>query len=114
MKELSIHIQVYPLSSTRRDAYRFEADEFDFSPSVEESDAGCLFNCDKDVTVTTPAADVMADFSIPLPAIVEFSDTEGRKYRVGCPQIPALVSVAPNLNSSTLRIRCGMVRPPLL
>lgn len=32
MKELSIQIKIYPVTSMRQDVYRFMADEFEFTP----------------------------------------------------------------------------------
>ena len=40
MKELSIQIKVYPVSNMRQDVYRFMADEFEFTPVPESSEAG--------------------------------------------------------------------------
>ena len=85
MKELSIQIKVYPVSNMRQDVYRFMADEFEFTPVPESSEAG---RC--------------------------FTDTRHRSFRIGDKKIPAIVSISPNLNSATLKIECKMLSSPLL
>lgn len=114
MRELSIQISVYPVSKMRQDIYRFVADEFTFAPVPEDSEAGRCFNCNKDITVDLPPANVIQDFSSGRFAIVEFRDTRYRKFRVGDNKIPAIVSIIPNLNSATLKIECKMLKSPLL
>ena len=54
MKELSIQIKVYPVSNMRQDVYRFMADEFEFTPVPESSEAGRCFNCNKDISISLP------------------------------------------------------------
>ena len=44
---LSIQIKVYPVSNMRQDVYRFMADEFEFTPVPESSEAGRFFSEDR-------------------------------------------------------------------
>ena len=62
MRELSIQLNVYPIAKMRQDIYRFIADEFTFSPVPEDSEAGRCYNCNKEITVDLPPADVIRDF----------------------------------------------------
>lgn len=114
MKELSIQIKVYPVTSMRQDVYRFMADEFDFTPVPEFSEAGRCFNCNKDINISLPPSGVMKDFLAGRFCIVEFTDTRHRNFRIGDKKIPAIVSISPNLNSATLKIECKMLSSPLL
>jgi hypothetical protein len=114
MKELSIHIKVYPVTRMRQDVYRFMADEFDFIPVPESSEAGRCFNCNKDINISLPPSGVMKDFLAGRFCIVEFTDTRHRIFRIGDKKIPAIVSISPNLNSATLKIECKMLSSPLL
>ena len=75
MKELSIQIKVYPVSNMRQDVYRFMADEFEFTPVPESSEAGRCFNCNKDISISLPPSGVMKDFLAGRFCIVEFTDT---------------------------------------
>lgn len=114
MRELSIQIKVYPVNKMRQDIYRFTADEFDFTPISEMSEAGRCFNCNKDIVVSLPPSNVMSDFASGRFAIVEFTDTRHRNIRIGDNKIPAIVSISPNLNTATLKIECKMLKSPLL
>lgn len=114
MKELSIHINVYPISTMRQTVYKFESDYFDYDPTPEDSDAGRCYNCDKDIYISTPPTTILNEFSSPQYAIVEISTTRSLKYKIGSSQIPALVSLIPHLNSTTLQIKCKMLHSPLL
>ena len=114
MKELSIHIKVYPVSRMRHTIYKFEADSFDFDPIPEDSDSGRYYNCDKEIYISTPSVDILKEFSIQQYAIIEFVSTRGYLYRIGDKQLPALVSLIPHLNSTTLQIKCKMLYSPLI
>lgn len=83
MKELSIQIKVYPVTGMRQDVYRFMADEFDFTPVPESSEAGRCFNCNKDINISLPPSGVMKDFLAGRFCIVEFTDTRHRSFRIG-------------------------------
>ena len=65
MKELSIQIKVYPVSNMRQDVYRFMADEFEFTPVPESSEAGRFFNCNKDISISLPPSGVLNGPSFP-------------------------------------------------
>lgn len=114
MRELSIQICIYPVTSMRQEVYRLTADAFDFNPVPEDSEAGRCFNCNKDITVDLPHDNVLRDFATSKFAIVEFRDTRYRKFQVGEKKIPTIVTIFPNLNSATLRIECKMLKSPLL
>lgn len=114
MRELSIQIYIYPVTSMRQEVYRLTADAFDFNPVPEDSEAGLCFNCNKNITIDLPNSNVLRDFATSRFAIVEFRDTRYRKFRVGDGKIPAIVAIFPNLNSATLRIECKMLKSPLL
>lgn len=114
MKELSIQIKVHPVTKMRQEVYHFTAEEFEFSPLAEISEAGCCFNCDKDIVISLPPSEVTREFMSGRLAVVEFADTKRRVFRVGDKRIPAIVSVSPHLNTATLRIECKMLQSPLL
>lgn len=114
MRELSIQIKVYPVNKMRQDIYRFTANEFDFTPISETSEAGICFNCSKEITINLPPSNVMSDFASGKFAIIEFTDTRHRNIRIGDNKIPAIVSIAPNLNTATFKIECKMLKSPLL
>lgn len=114
MRELSIQICIYPVTSMRQEVYRLMADAFDFNPVPEDSEAGRCFNCNKDITIDLPHGNVLRDFANSKFAIVEFRDTKHRKFQVGDKKIPAIVTLFPSLNSATLRIECKMLKSPLL
>lgn len=114
MRELSIQIKVYPVNKMRQDIYRFTADEFDFTPVPETSEAGVCFNCNKDITIALPPSHVMSDFTSGKFSIIEFTDTRHRNIKIGDNRIPAIVSISPNLNTATLKIECKMLKSPLL
>lgn len=114
MKELSIHIVVNPVAPMNQSSYRFEADFFDFNPTPEDSNAGRCYNCDKEIYISSPTTAILQEFSTPQYALVEISTTRGLKYTIGTYQIPALVSLIPSLNTTTLQIRCKMLHSPLL
>lgn len=114
MKELSIHIRVFPLAKMKQDVYQFESDHFDYDPTPEDSDAGRCYNCDKDIYIATPTTDILNEFSSPQYAIVEIKTTRQQNYKIGNNQIPAFVSLIPHLNSTTLQIRCKMLHSPII
>lgn len=114
MRELSIQIKVTPVSQMRQEVYRFTADEFNFSPVPETSEAGRCLNCNKDITIDLPPENVIADFLPGRFAIVEFTDTRHRNIQIGERKLPAIVSIFPNLNSAMLKIECKMLKSPFL
>lgn len=114
MKELSVQIKIHPVTKMRQGVYHFMAEAFDFAPLAEFSEAGCCFNCDKDIIISLPTSEVAREFMSGRLAIVEFTDTRHQVFRVGDKKIPAIVSISPNLNTATLRITCKMLESPLL
>lgn len=114
MKELSIHIKVFPIAKMKQTVYKFEADQFDYDPTPEDSDAGRCYICDKDIYITTPTTDILNEFSSPQYAIVEIKTTRGHIYKIGNNQIPALISLIPHINCTTLQIKCKMLHSPLI
>ncbi len=114
MNEFSIHINVYPIARMLHTVYKFEADFFDYDPTPEDSSAGKCYNCDKDIYISLPTSSVLKDFSSPKYAIIEISTTNGKKYKIGSNQIPALVSLTPHLNTATLHVKCKMLHSPLI
>lgn len=113
MRELSILIKVTPLRSGVGSTYTFMADEFDFVPQPEDTDAGRCYVCDKDIVCQPVEADVIRAFGGGIWAKVQFRDTRGRSFTIGTDTVPALVSLSPNLNTLTLQIRCRMRTSPL-
>lgn len=114
MRELSIQIKVHPVTNMRQDVYHFTANEFEFNPVSENSDAGRFFNCNKDIIIDIPSQETMKEFTQGRFAIVEFIDTRHRNIKIGDTKIPAIVSISPNLNSATLKIECKMLKSPLM
>lgn len=114
MKELSIQIKVHPVTTMRQEVYHFMAEEFEFTPLLENSEAGYCFNCNKDVIISLPPSEVTREFIAGRFAIVEFTDTKHRAYLVGDKKIPAIVSISPHLNTATLKIESTMLYSPLL
>lgn len=114
MRELSIQVKVYPIAESLYDVYSFVAEEFSFAPVPENSEAGICFNCNKDITIELPEQHILKELASGKFAIVEFTDTMGRRIRIGDRKIPAIVSVSPNLNSAILKIECKMLNSPYL
>lgn len=114
MKELSIILRVRPLKKMREEEYLFLADSFSFVPSVTDSASGKLFDCSKEITIESPNVDTLQEFSFPRYAIIYLRDSSGRDIAIGSSNIPALVSISANLNSSTLSISCKMLHSPFL
>lgn len=83
MKELSIHIKVFPIAKMKQTIYKFEADQFDYDPTPEDSDAGRCYICDKDIYITTPTTDILNEFSSPQYAIVEIKQLGDRYIKLG-------------------------------
>lgn len=113
MRELSIFIKVIPLRSGAGTNYDFIADEFDFVPQPEDTDAGRCYVCDKDIVCQPVSSDVIRAFEGGIWAKVRFKDTHGRVYTIGTDTVPAMVSLSPNLNTLTLQVRCRMTTSPL-
>lgn len=113
MSEFSILIKVFPLRSDVGASYTFIADEFDFVPQPEDSEAGRCYVCDKDIVCQPVSADVIRAFEGGIWAKVQFRDTRGRSFTIGTDTVPAVVSLSPNLNTLTLQIRCRMRTSPL-
>ncbi len=113
MKELSIIISVTPVGKMNKGNYTFISDPFSFSPVIESTSAGNLFNCDKDITIELPDRDTIKEFQPGRSAIVSFRDTSGRAITIGTQEMPATLSISPNLNSATLILKCKMLHSPL-
>lgn len=114
MKELSIIISITPVTKMKKDKYTFIADPFTFTPSVEKSSAGNLFNCNQDITIECPNDDIINEFHLGRYAIVSLQDTSTRAIVVGTQDMPATITICPNLNSATLKIECKMLCSPFL
>lgn len=114
MKELSIIITVTPIGKMRQSSYKFLADSFTFTPAVENSSAGTIYNCSKDFTIELPGKDALTDFSYARNCTVRFRDSEGKWIELGTPDIPAVVSMCPYLTSASLKIECKMLHSPFL
>lgn len=113
MSEFSILVKVFPLRSDVGAGYTFMADEFDFVPQPEDSEAGRCYVCDKDIVCQPVSADVIRAFEGGIWAKVLFRDTRGRVFTIGTDTVPATVSISPHLNTVTLQIRCRMLSSPL-
>lgn len=112
MKELSIQINVIPVKTMSQEAYSFLADEFTIDPVPEKSDAGIIYNCNKDIIIDMPSTNTISEFSIEKSVLVEFKDTRGKKYIIGTTDLPAKVIITPHLNKATLSISCKMMQTP--
>lgn len=114
MKELSIIISAIPVTNMKKSNYTFIADPFTFTPAIEKSSAGNLFNCNKDIIIESPDRDIMNEFHPGRYAIVTFRDTSDQTITVGTQEMPATITICPNLNSAILKIECKMLRSPFL
>lgn len=114
MKELSIIISVTPIANMKKSSYTFIADPFDFSYTIEKTNAGNCFNCDKDITIELPDSDIVHEFSTTRRVIVHLRDSSNRIINLGTTDIPALVTIVPYLNTATLNIVCKMLRSPFI
>lgn len=114
MKELSIIISVTPIANMKKSSYTFIADPFDFSYTIEKTNAGNCFNCDKDITIELPDSDIVHEFSTTRRVIVHLRDSSNRIINLGTTDIPALVIIVPYLNTATLNIVCKMLRSPFI
>ena len=114
MKELSIIISVTPIANMKKSSYTFIADPFDFSYTIEKTNAGNCFNCDKDITIDLPDSDIVHEFSTTRRVIVHLRDSSNRIINLGTTDIPALVTIVPYLNTATLNIVCKMLRSPFI
>lgn len=114
MKELSIIISVTPIANMKKSSYTFIADPFDFSYTIEKTNAGNCFNCDKDITIELPDSDIIHEFSTTRRVIVHLRDSSNRIINLGTTDIPALVTIVPYLNTATLNIVCKMLRSPFI
>ena len=95
MKELSIIISVTPIANMKKSSYTFIADPFDFSYTIEKTNAGNCFNCDKDITIELPDSDIVHEFSTTRRVIVHLRDSSNRIINLGTTDIPALVTIVP-------------------
>ena len=114
MKELSIIISVTPIANMKKSSYTFIADPFDFSYTIEKTNSGNCFNCDKDITIELPDSDIVHEFSTTRRVIVHLRDSSNRIINLGTTDIPALVTIVPYLNTATLNIVCKMLRSPFI
>ena len=114
MKELSIIISVTPIANMKKSSYTFIADPFDFSYTIEKTNAGNCFNSDKDITIELPDSDIVHEFSTTRRVIVHLRDSSNRIINLGTTDIPALVTIVPYLNTATLNIVCKMLRSPFI
>lgn len=114
MKELSIIISVTPIANMKKSSYTFIADPFDFSYTIEKTNAGNCFNCGKDITIELPDSDIVHEFSTTRRVIVHLRDSSNRIINLGTTDIPALVTIVPYLNTATLNIVCKMLRSPFI
>lgn len=114
MRELTITLRVKPTGKMKKEEYRFLADPFSFAPSIADSVSGKLFDCSKDITIETPDVDTLREFSTSRSAIVYLRDSLEKDIAIGTDDIPALVSIAANLNTATLKISSKMLHSPFL
>ena len=114
MNELSIVLKFVSLGGMKKDSYFFMADSFTFTPAVSDAASGRLFDCSKDITIETPSPSTQQEFSITRSGILFLKDSTDQLFRIGSDEIPASISIIPNLNSSTLKISCKMLTSPYL
>ena len=104
MKELSVIIRVKPVRRMKKEEYVFFADSF----------SGRLFDCSKNITIETPDIDTLKEFECERYAVIYFRDSSEKCFAIGTEDVPALVSIFANLNTSTLKISCKMLHSPFL
>lgn len=114
MNELSIIFSVIPLGNMRKSNYQFIADPFEIKAIPESSESGYVFNCDNEIVIELPDQRTLEDFSTGQSVLINLQDTLGRKFQIGTQNIPAVVNIAPNLNSAKLYIKCKMLFSPLI
>lgn len=124
MKELINIIEVYPITSLPGDfsfsdigsgslpSHRLVSDGFSFEPQLDESSAGILYNCDKEITVDTVDNSTYKKLCIPTSAIILFRDTTGNKIFIGTKEIPAKVYLSAYLQKTKFTIKCKMLKSP--
>lgn len=114
MKELSVIIRVKPVRIMKKEEYVFFADSFSFVPTCADSASGRLFDCSKNITIETPDIDTLKEFEYERYAVIYFRDSSEKCFAIGTEDVPALVSIFANLNTSTLKISCKMLHSPFL
>lgn len=114
MKELSVIIRVKPVRRMKKDEYVFFADSFSFVPTHADSASGRLFDCSKNITIETPDIDTLKEFECERYAVIYLRDSSEKCFVIGTENVPALVSIFANLNTSTLKISCKMLHSPFL
>lgn len=114
MKELSIVITVTPIGKMKKASYTFIADPFEFNCVLEKTSSGNYFSCDKDINIELPDIDTVHEFYGGRRVVLHMKDSSDRIINIGTVDIPALVSIVPNLNSATLSIVCKMLRSPFV
>lgn len=124
MKELSQLVEIYPISelphnftpsdigSKTLKAYPFLVDHFTFEPTQEESPAGILYNCNKELTADLPEDQSHKKFKVPVSSIIRYRDTLGNNILVGSRELPAKVTINPNLTRIHIIIKCNMLHSP--
>lgn len=124
MKELSQIIELFPISELPEDfnllhitedwlpGYQVRADDFILDPKPEYSEAGIIFNCDKELTIDTPDEKTIKSFPYYVSSIIRLKDTSGRNIILGSREMPARVIISPSLQKSRLLIQCKMLKSP--
>ena len=113
MLEFTNLIRVEPLSSENK-VYELMANTFSYIPQSSDNDSGNYWNCDKTIVIDLPDAATRKFFSIERNAIVTIKASDGRSFSIGTKEVPARVQISSNLTSANLRIKCKMLKDPLL
>lgn len=123
MKEFSNIISVYPVADLSTEAPRpwetdlvgthcFTADDFSFDPAPSQTEAGTIFDANKELTIETPSATELARFSYPVKSIVVIRDTDSVKYIIGSTQLPATVQIQKGIQKSRLIMVAKLLQSP--
>lgn len=88
-------------------------DDFKFMPTLENHNAGILYNCDLTLYLETPSEDVVSLLKREKTGVVTLFDSDMKGYNLGSDSIPAKIHLVEHLTKSTLFIKCYMIHNPL-
>ncbi len=117
MIEFSNLIRITPITQSTTGSnrvYELIADAFSYIPQLTDSEAGNYWNCDKTIIIDLPNNEARRFFKIARKATLEIKSTDGRRYQIGTPDLPAMVQISSNLTSANLTIHCQMLTDPFL
>lgn len=94
----------------------FELDAMEVIPEIKDdkSDAGILYKMSQRFVVDLPERETLLYFRTMRRCIVTLRDLQGKTYRIGTRNIPALCMIVPNINRAELVVEADMIANPLL